>query len=116
LDSVRIREVSRHFAHRRLRLTDIAPLLGNASLGAFSRWYGERFKEFPSKGRQRAPAAPEIAGALKAELAGKAMLGARSTQHSLDVTAAGLDRRLGLGSDANQAATLVRRNSTSHRA
>ncbi len=54
LDRVRIREVSRHFAHRRLRLTDIAHLLGYASLGAFSRWYCERFNEAPSKGRQRA--------------------------------------------------------------
>jgi len=54
LDRVRVREVSRHFAHRRLRLTDIAHLLGYASLGAFSRWYSERFQESPSKGRQRA--------------------------------------------------------------
>jgi AraC-like DNA-binding protein len=53
LDRIRVREVSRHFAHRRLRLTDIAHLLGYASLGAFSRWYAERFQEAPSKGRKR---------------------------------------------------------------
>ena len=54
LDRIRVREVSRHFANRRLRLTDVAHVLGYASLGAFSRWYGERFNETPSAGRQRA--------------------------------------------------------------
>lgn len=54
LDRIRVREVSRHFANRRLRLTDVAHVLGYASLGAFSRWYGERFNETPSDGRRRA--------------------------------------------------------------
>ena len=53
LDRIRVREVSRHFANRRLRLTDVAHLLGYASLGAFSRWYGERFNETPSEGRRQ---------------------------------------------------------------
>jgi AraC-like DNA-binding protein len=54
LDRIRAREVSRLFANRRIRLTDIAHLLGYSSLGAFSRWYGERFNETPSDGRRRA--------------------------------------------------------------
>jgi len=53
LDRIRVREVRRLFANRRLRLTDVSHLLGYASLGAFSRWYGERFKETPSEGRRR---------------------------------------------------------------
>ena len=53
LDRIRIREVNRHLAQRRLRLTDIADLLGYSSLGAFSRWYQERFHESPSKARMR---------------------------------------------------------------
>jgi transcriptional regulator GlxA family with amidase domain len=53
LDRIRVREVSRLFANRRSRLTDIAHLLGYSSLGAFSRWYGERFDETPSDGRRR---------------------------------------------------------------
>lgn len=54
LDRIRVREASRLFANRRLRLTDVAHLLGYASLGAFSRWYGDRFNETPSDGRRRA--------------------------------------------------------------
>jgi AraC-like DNA-binding protein len=53
LDRVRIRETMRHFAHRRHRLTDIANMLGYASLGAFSRWYNDRFDESPTEGRKR---------------------------------------------------------------
>ena len=53
IDRIRVREVNRHFANRRLRLTDVAHHLGYASLGAFSRWYGERFSETPSEGRRR---------------------------------------------------------------
>ena len=53
LDRIRVREVNRHLSQRRLRLTDIADLLGYSSLGAFSRWYQERFHESPSKARQR---------------------------------------------------------------
>ena len=53
LNRVRVREVTRHFVHRRHRLTDIAHMLGYASLGAFSRWYGENFHETPTEGRKR---------------------------------------------------------------
>ena len=54
LNRLRVREVTRHFEHRRHRLTDIAHMLGYASLGAFSRWYSENFHETPSEGRKRA--------------------------------------------------------------
>ncbi|MCL6741062.1 AraC family transcriptional regulator [Sphingomonas sp. RB56-2] len=53
LNRLRVREVTRHFEHRRHRLTDIAHMLGYASLGAFSRWYSENFDETPSEGRKR---------------------------------------------------------------
>lgn len=53
LDRIRVREVNRHFAHGRQRLTDVAHLLGYASLGAFSRWYSQKFKETPSQDRKR---------------------------------------------------------------
>lgn len=53
LDRIRVREVNRHFAHGRQRLTDVAHLLGYASLGAFSRWYSQKFNETPSQGRKR---------------------------------------------------------------
>lgn len=53
LDRIRVREVNRYFAHGRQRLTDVAHLLGYASLGAFSRWYSQRFNETPSRGRRR---------------------------------------------------------------
>jgi AraC-like DNA-binding protein len=54
LNRVRVREVTNHLAHRRHRLTDIAHMLGYASLGAFSRWYSENFDETPTEGRKRA--------------------------------------------------------------
>jgi AraC-like DNA-binding protein len=53
LDRIRVREVNRHFTHGRQRLTDVAHLLGYASLGAFSRWYSHKFHETPSNGRKR---------------------------------------------------------------
>ena len=54
LDRVRVREMERHLAQRRLRLTDIADLLGYSSLSAFSNWYRSRFNEAPSEARRRA--------------------------------------------------------------
>ena len=54
LDRVRVREVGRYVAQRRLRLTDIADLLGYSSLSAFSNWYRGRFNETPSEARRRA--------------------------------------------------------------
>ena len=46
-------EVSRHLEQRRLRLTDVADLLGYSSLSAFSNWYRGRFGETPSEARHR---------------------------------------------------------------
>ena len=54
LDRVRVREVSRCLGQRRLRLTDVADMLGYSSLSAFSNWYRGRFNETPSEGRRRA--------------------------------------------------------------
>ena len=54
LDRVRVREVNRYLGQRRLRLTDVADLLGYSSLSAFSNWYRGRFDETPSEARRRA--------------------------------------------------------------
>lgn len=53
LDRVRVQQVSQHFANRRLRLTDVAHLLGYSTLASFSAWYRHRFNETPTRGRQR---------------------------------------------------------------
>jgi AraC-like DNA-binding protein len=54
LDRVRVREVTRLFAQRRIRLTDVADQLGYSSLSAFSNWYRGRFGETPSEARRLA--------------------------------------------------------------
>lgn len=51
LDRVRVQQVSQHFANRRLRLTDVAHLLGYSTLASFSAWYRNRFDETPTRGR-----------------------------------------------------------------
>jgi AraC-like DNA-binding protein len=53
LDSIRVREVSRHLEQRHLRLTDIAELFGYSSLSAFSNWYRNRFGQTPRDARRR---------------------------------------------------------------
>jgi len=53
LERVRTQQVPRHLANPRLRLTDVADILGYASLGAFTRWYSDHFKETPSAARKR---------------------------------------------------------------
>ena len=53
LERVRAQQVSRHLANRRLRLTDVADILGYASLSTFTRWYSHHFKETPSAARKR---------------------------------------------------------------
>ena len=53
LDRVRVQQVSQHFANRRLRLTDVAHLLGYSTLASFSAWYRGRFAETPTKARRR---------------------------------------------------------------
>ena len=52
LDRVRVQQVSRHFASRHLRLTDVAHLLGYSTLASFSNWYRNRFDQTPSAGRR----------------------------------------------------------------
>jgi AraC-like DNA-binding protein len=54
LDRVRVQQVSQHFGNRRLRLTDVAHLLGYSTLASFSAWYHQRFGETPTIGRNRA--------------------------------------------------------------
>src|SRR5437764_6097960 len=51
LERVRVQQAARYLANKQLRLTDVADLLGYASLAAFSRWYAERFGESPSAAR-----------------------------------------------------------------
>jgi AraC-like DNA-binding protein len=53
LDRVRVQQVSEHFANRRLRLTDVAGLLGYSALASFSNWYRSRFHETAKTGRRR---------------------------------------------------------------
>lgn len=53
LERVRDQQAARYLGNPRLRLTDVADLLGYASLAAFSRWYAERFSESPSAARKR---------------------------------------------------------------
>jgi AraC-like DNA-binding protein len=54
LDQVRVQQVSQHFANLRLRLTDVAHLLGYSTLASFSAWYRSRFHETPTKARAKA--------------------------------------------------------------
>ena len=54
LDRVRVQQVSQHFGSSRLRLTDVAHLLGFSSLASFSNWYRTRFDETPTAGRRAA--------------------------------------------------------------
>lgn len=51
LDLARVQQVGKHFANRRLRLTDIAHLLGYSTLASFSAWYRQRFAQTPTRGR-----------------------------------------------------------------
>jgi AraC-like DNA-binding protein len=53
LDRARVQQVTQHFANRRLRLTDVAHLLGYSTLASFSAWYRSRFHETPTKARSR---------------------------------------------------------------
>lgn len=52
LGQVRGRLVERYLNHPRLRLTDIADMLGYASLGAFTHWHVQRFGMTPSAARK----------------------------------------------------------------
>lgn len=52
LDRMRVQQVALHFGNRRLRLTDVAHLLGYSELASFSAWYRSRFDMTPSEGRR----------------------------------------------------------------
>jgi AraC-like DNA-binding protein len=57
LGRIRTQLVSQHLANPRMRLTDIADLLGYSSLGAFTRWYTQGFGVPPSGARKAIVAA-----------------------------------------------------------
>jgi AraC-like DNA-binding protein len=56
LARIRTQLASQHLANPRMRLTDIADLLGYSSLGAFTRWYTQSFGRPPSMARKAASA------------------------------------------------------------
>ena len=58
LDRVRVQQVTHHFGNRRLRLTDIANLLGFSTLASFSAWHRTRFRVTPTKAREKC--APQV--------------------------------------------------------
>jgi AraC-like DNA-binding protein len=53
LDRVRMQQVIEHFENSRLRLTDVAGLLGFSTLASFSSWYRSRLHETPTTARLR---------------------------------------------------------------
>ena len=61
LERIRAQLAQQHLANPRMRLTDIADLLGYSSLGAFTRWYSQTFGVPPSMARKALPAAPKPA-------------------------------------------------------
>ena len=54
LERVRSRLAQSYMRNSRLRLTDVAALLGYSSLGAFTRWYAQAFGDAPSRLRRKA--------------------------------------------------------------
>jgi AraC-like DNA-binding protein len=52
INQVRAQELPRHFANRRLRLADIATMLGYASQSAFTRWHVDQFGITPRDARK----------------------------------------------------------------
>ena len=58
LERARATQLQRHFANQRLRLTDVACLLGYSSLSAFTRWHIERFGTRPSDARRQLRGTP----------------------------------------------------------
>ena len=53
LNRVRRQQLARQLANSRVRLTDIAELLGYSSLGAFTRWHIDAFGMTPSAARKQ---------------------------------------------------------------
>jgi AraC-like DNA-binding protein len=54
LNSVRSQQAHRHLANPKLRMTDIADLVGYRSQGSFTRWFSHEFGKAPSRLRRRA--------------------------------------------------------------
>jgi AraC-like DNA-binding protein len=52
LERIRAQLAQQHLANPRMRLTDIADVLGYSSLGAFTRWYTQTFGMAPSLARK----------------------------------------------------------------
>lgn len=52
VNMIRAEELPRHFANQRLRLGDIAAMLGYSSQSAFTRWHVERFGITPRAARK----------------------------------------------------------------
>ncbi len=52
VNMIRSEELPRHFADQRLRLGDIATMLGYSSQSAFTRWHVERFGITPRAARK----------------------------------------------------------------
>lgn len=57
LARIRVQLANQHLANPRMRMTDIADLLGYSSLGAFTRWYTQSFG-LPPTGARKAMASP----------------------------------------------------------
>ena len=49
---IRMQLASQHLANPKMRMTDIADLLGYSSLGAFTRWYTHAFGMPPTGARK----------------------------------------------------------------
>ncbi len=52
LNEARMQLATQYLANPRMRITDIAQMLGYASVGAFSRWHRQIFGEPPRKRRK----------------------------------------------------------------
>lgn len=53
LNQARMQLATQYLANPRMRITDIAGMLGYSSIGAFSRWYRQAFGATPRAGRQQ---------------------------------------------------------------
>lgn len=60
LEAVRCRQTTRHLANPRLNLTDVAGLVGYASLSAFTRWHTQAFGMAPRRSRKQQSAVARL--------------------------------------------------------
>jgi AraC-like DNA-binding protein len=51
LNNARIQSSTKYLSNRRMRITDIAEMLGYSSIGAFTRWHAQTFQMTPSQRR-----------------------------------------------------------------